>query len=143
MPPWLQQLLTALGAFVGGRVVATVGERMRESKELRRSVDRLALAVEQVPTQINNLQAEIHRVGARNEAQMEGIRAELHHHKLEQEQRFSSLEDRIDATAGRLDGLASAPPPPPSPFLPRQRMNWPVDQDPGFYKPPTGEDLET
>jgi hypothetical protein len=25
MPPWLQQLLTALGAFVGGRVVATVG----------------------------------------------------------------------------------------------------------------------
>jgi hypothetical protein len=74
---------------------------------------------------------------------MEGIRAELHHHKLEQEQRFSSLEDRIDATAGRLDGLASAPPPPPSPFLPRQRMNLPVDQDPGFYKPPTGEDLET
>jgi hypothetical protein len=54
MPPWLQQLLTALGAFVGGRIVASVGERMREAKELRRSVDRLALAVEQVPTQINN-----------------------------------------------------------------------------------------
>lgn len=134
MPPWFQQILVAFSAFVGGRIVTSVGERMKEAKDLRLSVDRLALAVEQVPVQINNLQAEIHRVGARNEAQMEALRDQLHDHKLEQEKRFGSLEIRVDR-------LASTPPPPPPPPMavvePGARLR--VDQERRCYLPHDGE----
>lgn len=132
MPPWLQQILVALSAFVGGRMVSSVGDRMKEAKDLRLSVERLAIAVEQVPVQINNLQAEIHRVGARNEAQLEALREQLHDHKLEQEKRFGSLEVRVDR-------LASAPPPQPPEATVEPRVRMRLDQERRCYVPHDSE----
>lgn len=142
MPPWLQQIVIAISAFAGGRIITSVGERMRESKELRRSVDKLTLAVEQVPQQLGQLQGEIHRGNARQEAQLNALRTELHDHKVEQLARFNNIEERIEATTLRVDGLARSAPPPPPPWSPEPRVhsNLRVDREGRCLRPEFGAD---
>lgn len=137
MPTWVSQILVALGAFIGGRAVTSVGERMQESRDLRRTVERLAIGVEAVPTQLAGLQGEIHRVGARAEAQMDRLTADVHEHLEQVDRRFSGMELRLDETARRIDGLAVPPPPPPPSFVePRVRLR--LDQERRCWHPADG-----
>lgn len=110
MPDWLRDALIALGAFVGGRAVNGISEQMREGRELRRGVDRLTTAVENLGGDLKDIRGEIHHqvAGLKVEIhdQVSGLKTELHGYKLEQEARVSSIEERVDAIGGRIDQLS-------------------------------------
>ena len=98
MPDWLRQLALAMGAFLFGRIWDGGASRLKEQGELKESFIRLTVAVEQIPQQINRLEAEIHRVGARSDAHLEALTKELASHKR-------SVENRLLAQDSRIDGL--------------------------------------
>jgi hypothetical protein len=127
-------VMIALGGFIGGRVVNTIGERMKEMKELTRSVDRIGLGLEHigrtVPTEFTNLRKEIHDVGKRNEAQLEGLKDELHDQRQQYEGRFQQIEVRLDGISGRPQVVG---------FPVEPRVNLRIDQERRCYRPPTGE----
>lgn len=133
----LPAVLIALSGFVGGRVVNTIGERMREMKELTRSVDRIGYGLEQigqtVPAEFKNLRTEIHNVGARNEAQLEGLRDELHEQRRQYDGRFQQIELRLD---GISDRHPAAPVVAAFPLEPRG-VNLRLDAERRCYRPPT------
>lgn len=130
----LPAVLIALGGFIGGRVVNTIGERMREMKELTRSVDRIGFGLEQigqtVPAEFKNLRTEIHNVGARNEAQLEGLRDELHDQRRQYDGRFQQIEMRLDGISDRPQVAAVVP-------LEPRGVNLRLDAERRCYRPPT------
>lgn len=111
MPDWLRDTLLALGAFIGGRAVNGIGEQMREGRELRRGVDRLTSAVEGIGADLREIRGEIHGqvAGLKVEIheQVTGLRNELHNHVQQQQAKFDAVENRIDATAARIDAIST------------------------------------
>lgn len=96
MPDWLTKLGLGLGAFLFGRIWDGGVQRLSEQRELKESFIRMSVAVEQIPSQISRLEAEIHRVGARSDAHMEALTKELSGHKRHVEDRFMYQDKRID-----------------------------------------------
>ena len=147
VPDWLRDSLIAVGAFIGGRAVNGVAEQMKEGRELRRGVDRLTAAVEGVSGDLRDIRSEIHGqvAGLKIEIhdQVAGLRQELHGHKMQQEARFSSIEDRVDATAGRIDALSAGAGFTTGPLIsPAARARLRLNQEMGCYHP-AGEEAET
>jgi TolA-binding protein len=139
MGPLLEKLYVALIGLIGGAAFRGVTERMQEARQLRHSVDRLALGVEAVPQQLAQLQAEIHRVGARNEAQLERLNDEMRHHQEVQERRFELVEDRLAETSRRIDSLVVPPlPPPPGGLTAGPGLNLRVDRERRCFNPEYG-----
>jgi hypothetical protein len=139
MGPLFEKLWVALIGLVGGAAFRGVTERMQEARELRRSVDRLALGVEAVPQQLAQLQAEIHKVGARNEAQLERLNDEMRHLQDVQERRFELVEDRLAETSRRIDSLVIPPPPPPGGLTAGPQLNLRVDRERRCFHPEYGQ----
>lgn len=146
MPEWLRDVLIGLGAFVGGRAVNGISDQMKEGRELRRGVDRLTTAVENIGSDLKDIRHEIHGqvAGLKVEIhdQVGSLRQELHGYKLQQEARLGCIEERIDATSARMNGLSCGgiplsvplsayPPIPPG----RKRLN----QEMGCYEPLNAE----
>lgn len=104
MPDWLRDALIAVAAFIGGKAVNAAGEQVRAGNELRRGVDRLAVAVEAIGADLREIRSEIHHqvAGLKVEIhdQVSGLRQELHAHQVTQETRLAALNQRIDALAG-------------------------------------------
>lgn len=111
MPEWLQTIIVAIGSFLGGRVVNSIGDQMKEGRELRRGVDRLTTAVENIGADLREIRGEIHGqvAGLKVEIhdQVSGLRSELHNHVQRQQGQFEAMESRIDATAARIDALSA------------------------------------
>lgn len=137
MPDWLRDVLIALGAFVGGRAANAVGEQMKEGRELRRGVDRLTTAVENLGGDLKDIRNEIHGqvAGLKVEIhdQVSGLKAELHGYKLQQEARVANIEERVDAIGGRIDQLSCRGIPMAPIFQPSGRAR--LNQEMGCYSP--------
>lgn len=141
VPEWLRDVLLAIGAFIGGRAVNSIGEQIKEGRELRRGVDRLTIAVENLGGDLKDIRDEIHGqvAGLKIEIhdQVAGLRSELHGYQIQQDNRISSIEAQAASTAARIDQLsckgmqipqvAWIPQVPPS----RARLN----QEMGCYHP--------
>lgn len=104
MTEWLRDLLLAIAAFFGGRAANVISDQMKAGAELRRGMDRLAVAVESISVDLKDIRGEIHGqvAGLKVEIhdQVAGLRQELHGYKMQQEARVSNIEERIDRLVG-------------------------------------------
>jgi len=112
MPEWLREAVIAMASFIGGRAANVLGSQIQQAHEMRRGMDRLAIAVENISTDLRDIRGEINsQVGALKvdlHEQIAGVRQELHSAKLESEVRLRTVEDRVDSTNGRIDALAAS-----------------------------------
>jgi hypothetical protein len=109
MPEWVREVVIGLAAFVGGKAVNAAGEQIKEGRELRRGVDRLAIAVESISKDLREIRGEIHDQvsGLKTEMheQVGAMLVELNNYKAENETRMQRIESRIDQTGQRVDRL--------------------------------------
>lgn len=142
MPDWLRDVFLAVAAFIGGRAVNGISEQMREGRELRRGVDRLTTAVENIGSDLRSIRSEIHSQvsGLKVEIheQVSSLRDELHAHQAQQESRLGNIEERIDLTGARIDALSAGagfftgPPPRGRARLDMERSCYrPAGEEPG------------
>ena len=112
MPEWLREVVLALGAFVGGRSINALGEAHKDRLQMRDSVTRLAIGVESISGDLQNIRGEIREQVSelKNEVheQVSGLKAELHQQQLNHDQRMSGIEYRVDGVNQRIDALAAS-----------------------------------
>jgi hypothetical protein len=101
MPDWLRDVAIALGSFFGGRAANAIGAQVSEGREMRRCLDRLTAAVENIGGDLKDTRGEIHEQGVM-------FRDELHKQNEIHEKRLNALETRIDGVNSRIDALAAS-----------------------------------
>jgi hypothetical protein len=79
---------------------------------MRDSVTRLAIGVESISGDLQNIRGEIREQVSelKNEVheQVSGLKAELHQQQLNHDQRMSGIEYRVDGVNQRIDALAAS-----------------------------------
>jgi hypothetical protein len=101
MPDWMRDVLIALGSFFGGRAANVLGSQINEGREMRRCLDRLTAAVENIGGDLKDTRNEIHEQGVM-------FRDELHKQNQIHEKRLENVETRIDSVNQRIDALAAS-----------------------------------
>lgn len=112
LPDWLRDVLLALGAFVGGRSINALTEAHKDRIQLRDSVTRLAIGVESISGDLQNIRGEISKqVGdlkTEIHDQVSGLKSELHTQQANHDRRMEGVEIRIDGVNARIDALAAS-----------------------------------
>jgi hypothetical protein len=102
----------ALGAFIGGRSINALSDAHKDRMQMRDSVTRLAIGVESISGDLQNIRGEIRGQVSelKNEVheQISGLKAELHQQHTNHDQRMSGIEYRVDGVNQRIDVLAAS-----------------------------------
>jgi hypothetical protein len=112
LPDWLRDVLLALGAFVGGRSINALTDAHKDRLQLRDSVTRLAIGVESISGDLQNIRGEISKqVGELKveiHDQVSGLKNELHQQQVNHDRRMEGIEIRVDGVNQRIDALAAS-----------------------------------
>jgi chromosome segregation ATPase len=89
-----------------------LSEAHKDRLQLRDSVTRLAIGVESISGDLQNIRGEIRNqvseLKVEIHEQVSGLKAELHQQQINHDQRMSGIEYRVDGVNQRIDALAAS-----------------------------------